>query len=90
MNEINIRNDFPIFNKDHFIYFDNASTTQKPQVVIDSIAEFYSHYNANVHRGAYKIAEKTIQQWILGKGRYRLIKQSSCCYLFEKNEEVRP
>jgi len=39
---------------------------------------------------AYKIAEKSIQQWILGKGRYRLIKQSSCCYLFEKNEQVRP
>nr|MCS5640065.1 hypothetical protein [Candidatus Neomarinimicrobiota bacterium] len=43
-----------------------------------------------VEYDAYKIAEKTIQQWILGKGRYRLIKQSSCCYLFEKNEEVRP
>ena len=43
-----------------------------------------------VEYDAYKIAEKTIQQWILGKGRYRLIKQSSCCYLFEKNEEVGP
>jgi hypothetical protein len=42
-----------------------------------------------VEYDAYKIAEKTIQQWILGIGRYRLIKQSSCCYLFEKNEEVR-
>ncbi len=36
---------------------------------------------------AYKIAEKTIQQWILGEGQYSLIKQSSCCYLFEKNKE---
>ena len=43
-----------------------------------------------VEYDAYKIAEKTIQQWILGKGRYRLIKQSRCCYLFKKNEEVRP
>ena len=38
---------------------------------------------------AYKIAEKTIQQWILGEGQYSLIKQSSCCYLFEKNKEER-
>ena len=36
---------------------------------------------------AYKIAEKTIQQWILGEGQYNLIKQSRCCYLFEKNKE---
>jgi len=36
---------------------------------------------------AYKIAEKTIQQWILGVGQYNLIKQSRCCYLFEKNKE---
>ena len=40
-----------------------------------------------VEYDAYKIAEKTIQQWILGEGQYSLIKQSSCCYLFEKNKE---
>ena len=36
---------------------------------------------------AYKIAEKTIQQWILGEGQYSIIKQSNCCYLFGKNKE---
>jgi len=61
---MNIKKDFPIFNNNpDLIYFDNASTTQKPQVVIDAITEFYSHYNANVHRGAYKIAEKATQKF---------------------------
>jgi len=54
------REDFPIFNnhKDNFIYFDNASTTQKPAPVIESINNYYSNYTANVHRGVYSIAEK--------------------------------
>ena len=61
---MNIKKDFPIFNNNpDLIYFDNASTTQKPQVVIDAITEFYSYYNANVHRGAYKIAEKSTDQF---------------------------
>ena len=56
---MNIKKDFPIFtNNPSLIYLDSASTTQKPQCVIDSIVEFYSSYNANVHRGAYKIAER--------------------------------
>ncbi len=61
---MNIKKDFPIFdNNPDLIYFDNASTTQKPQVVIDAMAKFYTHYNANVHRGAYKIAEKATEQF---------------------------
>ncbi len=60
----NIKKDFPIFkNNPNLIYFDNASTTQKPQTVIDAITEFYSYYNANVHRGSYKIAEKATAQF---------------------------
>ena len=59
-----IRNDFPIFSKqDSLIYFDNASTTQKPNVVIEKITEFYSSYNANVHRGTYEIAEKSTREY---------------------------
>ena len=59
-----IRKDFPIFkNNPELIYFDNASTTQKPKIVIDAITEFYSYYNANVHRGAYKIAEEATSQF---------------------------
>ena len=54
-----IRKQFPIFNskENPLIYFDNASTSQKPDCVIDLLTKFYSEYNANVHRGIYKIAD---------------------------------
>ena len=60
---MNTKKDFPIFhnkenNKYPLIYFDNASTTQKPQCVIDTMVNYYTQYNANIHRGAYRIAEK--------------------------------
>jgi len=54
-----IKNDFPIFQSNpQLAFLDNASTTQKPQVVIDKFNEYYTQYNANVHRGIYKIGEK--------------------------------
>ena len=62
----NIRLDFPFFNQNtDTIYFDNAATTQKPSCVIDCINEYYSSYNANVHRGVYKIAEKATHEFEL-------------------------
>ena len=55
------REDFPILNeKIHgrsLVYLDNAATTQKPQVVIDAIAEAYSKWNANVHRGVHHLSQ---------------------------------
>lgn len=55
---LNLRKDFPIFTNEKFlIYFDNAATTQKPIEVINAISNFYSKYNANVHRGIYKFGE---------------------------------
>lgn len=58
----NIRKDFPIFDlkeKENkpFVYFDNAATTQKPQVVINNILDFYTKNNANINRGIYSSAE---------------------------------
>lgn len=57
-----IRNDFPLFkdqSKDrNLIYFDSAATTQKPDVVIKEIANFYAHHNAITHRGIYTLAEE--------------------------------
>ena len=49
------RNDFPLFNGNNknLIYLDHAATSQKPQVVIDSLKNYYSFQNANVHRGAH-------------------------------------
>ncbi len=54
-----IRQNFPVFQ--HFpnlVYLDNASTTQKPQVVIEAEREYYEQHNANVHRGIYRLAAK--------------------------------
>jgi cysteine desulfurase/selenocysteine lyase len=58
-----VRGDFPILGTTvhgkPLIYLDSASTSQKPQVVIDALTEFYSEYNANVHRGIYEIGERS-------------------------------
>lgn len=57
-----IRKDFPILNEHvhgkPLVYLDNAATTQKPQVVIDAIVEYYTHYNSNVHRGIHSLSQK--------------------------------
>ena len=58
-----LRADFPILRTTvhgkPLIYLDSASTSQKPQVVIDAVDEFYREYNANVHRGIYEIGERS-------------------------------
>jgi len=58
----NIREMFPILsrklNDKTLVYLDNAATSQKPQVVIDALSNYYSHYNANIHRGIHTLAEE--------------------------------
>jgi cysteine desulfurase/selenocysteine lyase len=55
-----LRADFPILGREvhgsPLVYLDNAATSQKPQVVIDTIVNFYRHTNANVHRGVYALS----------------------------------
>jgi cysteine desulfurase / selenocysteine lyase len=57
-----VRKDFPILrelvNGRPLIWFDNAATTQKPQVVIDRISYFYQHENSNIHRAAHELAAR--------------------------------
>lgn len=57
-----IRKDFPILhqqvNGKPLVYLDNAATTQKPATVINAIRDYYSGYNANIHRGIHTLAEK--------------------------------
>jgi cysteine desulfurase/selenocysteine lyase len=66
-----IKKDFPILKKKMngkpLIYLDSAATSQKPKEVIDAITEYYENYNANIHRGIYKIAETATEKYIESK-----------------------
>jgi cysteine desulfurase / selenocysteine lyase len=57
-----VRKHFPILDREvknkPLVYFDNAATTQKPKVVIDALVEYYSRFNANIHRGIHSLAEE--------------------------------
>lgn len=78
INVSTIRSKFPVLdqkvNGKKLIYFDNAATTQKPEVVINALSDYYRQYNANIHRGLHTLAErataayedtrKTVQQFI--------------------------
>lgn len=82
-----IRADFPILsqkvNGKPLVYFDNGATSQKPQVVIDAISNYYSEINANIHRGvhtlsqlatdAYEVSRNTIQNHLNAKHNYEII-----------------
>lgn len=58
----NIRKEFPILerkvNGHPLIYLDNAATSQTPRVVIDAIVDYYSRYNANIHRGVHSLSQE--------------------------------
>ncbi|WP_339839054.1 cysteine desulfurase [uncultured Flavobacterium sp.] len=82
-----IRAQFPILsqkvNGKPLVYFDNGATSQKPQIVIDAIVDYYSRYNANIHRGvhtlsqlatdAYEKARLKIQNHFNAKESYEII-----------------
>ena len=57
-----IRKDFPILsrkvNGKPLVYLDNAATSQTPQQVIDAIVDYYSNYNANIHRGVHTLSQE--------------------------------
>jgi cysteine desulfurase/selenocysteine lyase len=57
-----IRKDFPILNREvngrPLVYFDNAATSQTPKQVIDVIVDYYSRYNANIHRGVHTLSQE--------------------------------
>ncbi|WP_274475014.1 aminotransferase class V-fold PLP-dependent enzyme [Mangrovimonas aestuarii] len=62
LNIASIRKDFPILNREvngkPLVYFDNAATSQTPKVVIDAITHYYTHYNANIHRGVHSLSQE--------------------------------
>ena len=62
-----IRQDFPILHQEingkPLVYLDNAATTQKPQVVIDAIVNYYVKNNANVHRGVHTLSQRATDDY---------------------------
>ncbi len=60
-----IRSDFPILDEKvygkNLAYFDNAATSQKPLSVINSLTDYYTHYNANIHRGVHFLSQRASQ-----------------------------
>jgi cysteine desulfurase/selenocysteine lyase len=82
-----IRQQFPILKREvkgkPLVYFDNAATSQKPQSVIDALVNYYSNYNANIHRGIHTLAEEAtlayentrdaVQQFINAESREQII-----------------
>jgi len=82
-----IRQQFPILTREvkgkPLVYFDNAATSQKPQAVIDALINYYTTYNANIHRGIHTLAEEAttafeatrdaVQQFIHAASREEII-----------------
>ncbi len=63
-----LRKDFPILQRTvrdnkRLVYLDNASTTQKPNQVIDAISDYYRNYNSNIHRAVYALAEESTEAY---------------------------
>ncbi|GGH36575.1 cysteine sulfinate desulfinase [Mangrovimonas yunxiaonensis] len=62
-----LRKDFPILNREvngkPLVYFDNAATSQTPQQVIDCIVDYYSNYNANIHRGVHTLSQEATDKY---------------------------
>lgn len=62
-----IRKEFPVLHQQvngrDLVYFDNAATNQKPKRVIDALVDYYTGYNANIHRGIHTLAEKATREY---------------------------
>ncbi|MHC5215246.1 cysteine desulfurase [Enterococcus sp. LJL128] len=75
INVENIRQQFPILfqevNDEPLVYLDNAATTQKPQAVLDKLAYYYEHDNANVHRGVHTLAERATKEYEAAREKVR-------------------
>lgn len=56
-----MKDEFPLLKNTNTTYLDSAATTQKPQVVLDAINNYYTQQNANVHRAAHKLAQQATQ-----------------------------
>jgi len=68
-----VRADFPILsqkvNGKQLVYFDNGATSQKPQVVIDAISQYYEEINANIHRGVHTLSQLATDAYEVSRGK---------------------
>src|SRR5437879_13513955 len=68
-----VRDDFPILSRTvhgkRLVYLDSAATSQKPRRVIDALVRYYQEYNANIHRGIYRIAEEATMRYEQSRGK---------------------
>ncbi len=62
-----IRGDFPLLSREvngkPLVYFDNAATTQKPQVVIDRLTKYYEEINSNIHRAVHYLSKISTEEY---------------------------
>jgi cysteine desulfurase/selenocysteine lyase len=63
-----VRKDFPLLQQASvygipLVYLDNAATTQKPQVVLDTLDQYYTGYNSNVHRGVHQLSQQATEAY---------------------------
>jgi len=85
-----IRAQFPLLhqkvNGENLVYFDNGASTQKPQVVIDAIAQYYSNDNANIHRGVHYLSQKATDKFEETRGTVQAFinTNKSCEIIFTK------
>ena len=78
-----IKKEFPIFRNGDVHYLDTAATSQKPQIVLDKIIEYYENFNGNPGRGSYKLvmdstrifedSRKTVQEFLNAKEKEEII-----------------
>jgi len=70
-----LRKDFPILDRKVYgyplVYLDNAATSQTPRAVIDSIIDYYSRYNANIHRGVHALSQEATDAYEQSRKKFK-------------------
>ena len=78
-----IRQDFPILERTvrgkPLVYLDNAATTQKPRPVLDRLARYYAHENANIHRGVYCLSEEATRAVSIARHKVQTFLNARVC-----------
>jgi cysteine desulfurase/selenocysteine lyase len=80
-----IRKDFPILSRkvhgQDLVYLDNAATSQTPLAVIEAITHYYSHYNANIHRGVHSLSQEATDAY--EQARIKVQKHFNAAHAYE-------